>query len=180
MSGKAIKANSNSLFGEHLNKYDYKFSKGDLVKGTVVGIDNSGVLVDIGAKAVAFVHPKEVFCEEGQNFKNALELNHEYEFLITREEDEDGQFLLSHKKVAQAYSWKKLEEVFAANESITAEVKSIVRGGITVEVFGLKAFVPSSQLRLKDIDNSVGEKLELKILSMDAATQNLIFSQRKL
>ncbi len=180
MSGKVSTKNKNSSFEELLNKYDYKFSKGDLVKGTVVGIDNSGILVDIGAKAVAFVHPKEVFCEEGHNFKNALELNHEYEFLIIREEDEDGQFLLSHKKVAQAYSWKKLEEVFANNESITAEVKSVVRGGITVEVFGLKAFVPSSQLRLKDIDNSVGEKLELKILSMDAATQNLIFSQRKL
>ena len=103
------KEGSGESFAELLDKYDYKFSKGDLVKGVVVSVDNSGVLVDIGAKAVAFVHPKEVFCEIGKNWKEVLKVGDEYEFLITKEEDEDGQLSLSHKRVAQAYNWKKIE-----------------------------------------------------------------------
>ena len=74
-------------FEELLAQYDYKFTKGDLVKGVVVSIDNSGVLVDIGAKAVAYVHPKEVFCEGGKNFKEALSIGAEYEFLITKDKE---------------------------------------------------------------------------------------------
>ena len=80
-------------------------------RGVVVSIDNSGILVDIGAKAVAYVHPKEVFCENGQNYKEALKVGDEYEFLIIKEEDDDGQLTLSHKRVAQAYGWKKIEEI---------------------------------------------------------------------
>ena len=167
-------------FEELLAQYDYKFTKGDLVKGVVVSIDNSGVLVDIGAKAVAYVHPKEVFCEGGKNFKEALSIGAEYEFLITKEEDEDGQLTLSHKRVAQAYSWKKIEEMYANNESVMAEVKSSVKGGLIAEVCGVKAFIPSSHLRVKDANECVGQTLEVKILSIDAATSNLILSQRKL
>ena len=172
--------NSGSSFAELLAKYDYKFSKGDLIKGVVVSIDNSGVLVDIGAKAVAYVHPKEVFCENGQNYKDALKIGAEYEFLITKEEDEDGQLTLSHKRVAQAYNWKKIEEVYNANESIMAEVKASVKGGLIAEVMGLKAFIPSSHLRVKDNMDCVGENIEVKILSIDASTSNIILSQRKL
>lgn len=167
-------------FADLLAKYDYKFSKGDLVKGIVVAIDNSGVLVDIGAKAVAYVHPKEVFCENGKNFKEALEIGKEYEFLIIKEEDEDGQLTLSHKRVAQAYSWKKVEELFANNESVMAEVKASVKGGLIAEVFGLKAFIPSSHMRLKEANELIGQTIEVKILSIDATTSNLILSQRKL
>ena len=130
-----------SSFADLLDKYDYKFSKGDLVKGVVISIDNAGVLVDIGAKAVAYVHPKEVFCENGQNYKEALKVGDEYEFLIIKEEDDDGQLTLSHKRVAQAYNWKKIEDAYNNNESVMAEVKANVKGGLLAEVFGIKAFI---------------------------------------
>ena len=171
---------SGSSFEELLDKYDYKFSKGDLVKGVVVSVDNAGVLVDIGAKAVAYVHPKEVFCEEGKNWKEVLVPGEEYEFLIVKEEDEDGQLALSHRRVAQAYSWKKIEEMYNNNESVVAEIKANVKGGLLTEVCGLKAFIPSSHLRVKDMGDCIGEKIEVKILSIDSATSNIILSQRKL
>ena len=169
-----------SSFKELLDKYDYKFSKGDLVKGLVVSVDNSGVLVDIGAKAVAYVHPKEVFCENGKNWKETLKPGEEYEFLIIKEEDEDGQLTLSHRRVAQAYSWKKIEDIYNNNESVIAEIKSSVKGGLLAEVFGLKAFVPSSHLRVKDMGDCIGQTIEAKILSIDSASSNIILSQRKL
>ena len=169
-----------SSFAELLDKYDYKFTKGDLVKGIVVSIDNAGVLVDIGAKAVAFVHPKEVFCENGENYKEALKIGEEYEFLIIKEEDENGQLALSHKRVAQAYNWKKIEDVYNNNESVMAEVKASVKGGLIAEVLGLKAFIPSSHLRVKENTDCIGESFEVKVLSLDANSMNIILSQRKL
>ena len=172
--------NNSSRFADLLCNYDYNFSKGDLVKGVVVSIDNSGILVDIGAKAVAYVHPKEVFCETGKNFKESLNIGEEYEFLIIKDEDEDGQLTLSHKRVAQAYSWKKIEDIYNNNESVMAEIKASVKGGLIAEVMGLKAFIPSSHMRLKDMGDCTGETLEVKVLSLDAATQNIILSQRKL
>jgi len=171
---------NSSSFADLLNKYDYKFNKGDLVKGIVVSIDNSGVLVDIGAKAAAYVHPKEVYCESGQSYKDALKIGEEYEFLITKEEDEDGQLTLSHKRVAQAYGWKKVEDIYNNDESINVEIKASVRGGLIAEVMGIKAFIPSSHLRVKDNTDCIGETIEVKILSLDAATSNIILSQRKL
>ncbi len=171
---------NNASFAELLDKYDYKFSKGDLVKGIVVSIDNAGVLVDIGAKAVAFVHPKEVFCEGNQSYKEALKIGEEYEFLIIKEEDENGQLALSHKRVAQAYNWKKIEDVYNNNESVMAEVKASVKGGLIAEVLGLKAFIPSSHLRVKENNDCIGETVEVKVLSLDANSMNIILSQRKL
>lgn len=166
-------------FEELLDRYDYNFKKGDLVKGTVVTCENSGALVDIGAKAAAFVPAKEILTENGQPVREALNSGEEYEFLIIREEDEEAQLTLSHKKVTLAYNWKKLEDSYQQEAVIEGEVKSTVKGGVLVEVEGIKGFVPTSHLRVRSLDEVIGEKLPLKILSMDSQANNLILSHRK-
>ena len=95
-------------FEELLKQYDYNFQKGDLVKGIVCGYDSQGVMVDIGAKTIAVVPTREAV-DRDENIEAKFEKGKEYEFLIIREEDEDGKFLLSRKKVDQAYAWKELE-----------------------------------------------------------------------
>ena len=81
-------------FEELLKQYDYNFQKGDLVKGLVCGYDGQGVMVDIGAKTIAVVPTREA-ADKDENVETKLEKGKEYEFLIIREEDEDGRFLLS-------------------------------------------------------------------------------------
>lgn len=171
-------ANKEQSFAELLDKYDYKFNKGDLIKGIVVGYDSNSVLVDIGAKATASVPNREVKADN-QPIKEVLEQGKEYEFLIIREEDESGHFLLSHKKVLFAYNWKELEKIDKDTAILEGEVLNIVKGGLMVEVMGIKGFVPSSHLRAKPTSDMVGSKIELRILSMDSATNNLILSNRK-
>ena len=85
-------------FEELLKKYDYKFQKGDLVKGIVCGFDSQGVMVDIGAKTTAAVPLREAV-DKDEKPEDKFEKGKEYEFLIIRDEDEDGKFLLSKKKV---------------------------------------------------------------------------------
>ena len=165
-------------FEELLKKYDYNFQKGDLVKGIVCGYDSQGVMVDIGAKTVAVMPEKEAV-EKGENIEKKYEKGQEYEFLIIREEDEDGKFLLSRKKVDFAYAWKELEKAKEADETILATIVGIVKGGILVEISGVRGFIPSSQLRVKETDLEVGGKIEVKILTLDASQSNFILSNKK-
>ncbi len=161
-----------------LDKYDYKFQKGDLVKGVVCGFDSQGVLVDIGAKTTAVIPTFEAV-DKGENPEDKFEKGQEGEFLIIKDEDDDGKFLLSKKKVDFAYAWKELEKVKAADETILGTVINVVKGGILVEVSGVRGFIPSSQLRTREADVQVGDKLELKILTLDAQQNNFILSNKK-
>ena len=102
-----------------------------------------------------------------------------YEFLIVKEEDSDGRFMLSYKKVALAYAWKELEDLKAQDATVEGTVAAVVRGGVLVDVKGVRGFVPSSHLRAKDIENIVGETMELKILTLDAQQNNFILSNKK-
>ena len=170
---------TDAQFEELLNKYDYSFQKGDLVKGIVCSYDSTGVIVDIGAKTAAYVPIKEAIVDKDVPLEETLKKNNEYEFLIIREEDEDGRFMLSYKKVAMAYSWRELEKLKAEDATVEGVIVSVVKGGILVEVKGVRGFVPSSHLKLKSTENVVGEKLDLKILTMDIQQGNFILSNRK-
>ena len=81
---------SDSEFESLLNKYDYNFKKGDLVKGVVWSYDSTGVIVDIGSKTSAIVPLREAKIDFSEPIEEILEKGKEYEFLITKEEDEDG------------------------------------------------------------------------------------------
>ena len=175
----ATKKESQELdFEALLEKYDYKFQKGDLVKGVVCGFDSQGVMVDIGAKTIALIPTYEAV-DKGENIESKFQKGDEGEFLIIREEDEDGKFLLSKKKVDFAYAWKELEKAKEADETILGTVLNIVKGGIIVEVSGVRGFVPSSQLRARETEVEVGSKLELKILTLDVQQNNFILSNKK-
>lgn len=170
---------SNDEFELLLNKYDYNFKKGDLIKGTVWSYDSEGVIVDIGAKTSAIVPVKEAKLDNCEPIEDALVKGQEYEFLIIKEEDENGRFVLSRKKVDLAYNWKELEKIKEADEIILGTVASCVKGGILVDILGIRGFVPSSHLRLKESDIKVGDKIELKILTLDGQQNNFILSNKK-
>ena len=166
-------------FESLMSQYDYKFQKGDLVKGIVCGYDSEGVIVDIGAKTSAVCPDREARVDMTVPVNETLQKGQVYEFLIIREEDEDGKFLLSYKKVALAYAWKELEALKDEDATVEGTVVSVVKGGVLVEVKGVRGFIPSSHLRAKDTENIVGEKIELKILSLDTAQNNFILSNKK-
>jgi len=169
-----------SEFEKLLEQFDYSFKKGDIVKGKVIGYEPSGVVVDIGAKTNAKVPLKELVGVPPKSAQEALPQDDtEKEFLIIREEDDDGMLTLSHKKVALAYAWKELERIKEADEIVDAEVTAVVKGGILVEVMGVRGFVPSSHVRTRDAEELVGKTVQLKVLSVDSKQNNLIMSHRK-
>lgn len=162
-------------------KYDYKFEQGEIVKGKIIYLEKDGALVDIGGKSEAFVPYKELTNKiKRVKIEELVKVGEEHEFYVLREEDEEGQILLSLKKVNQAQGWNKLEEAKRSNESITGTVVQVVKGGVILELFGIRGFIPTSQLRLKNHagENLQGTTLTVKILELDQRKNKLILSQK--
>ena len=166
-------------FESLLAKYDYNFKRGDIVKGVVCDYESNGAIVDIGSKSSAFVPSYEVSSDRNAKVENVLDKNTEYEFLITQDCDENGRFLLSYKKVHLAHTWAELEKIKEADETISVVVSQIVRGGVVVDVSGVQGFIPQGQLCARETISNVGDKIDVKILSLDKSQNNLILSNRK-
>lgn len=157
-----------------------RYEQGDIVTGNIVRIERDGVLVDVQAKSEGFVPIKEVSNMPIDNIEDVVKVGERYEFYILREENENGQLTLSLKRVAQARGWVKLEEQKKNDETIRAKISAVVKGGVVVDVYGLRGFVPASQLRVKGTtpEELIGMEIPMKILETDTKRNKLILSQR--
>ena len=168
---------SDNEFLELLDKYSYSFKIGKIIEGVVVGFEGNNLLVDINAKATAICPSYEILYTENQTTKEMFELNKTYEFVIKSQEDEDGIYYLSHRKVALSRNIEIIEEKFKNNEVVMGIISAIVKGGVIVNVMGIKGFVPSSQLKIND--EKIGQVIELKVLALDMTQNNFILSNKK-
>ncbi|HNG74285.1 MAG TPA: 30S ribosomal protein S1 [Candidatus Obscuribacter sp.] len=158
----------------------FKFEQGDIVPGSVVRIERDGVLVDVGGKSEGFVPLKEVSNMPVDHIEDVCKVGESLEFYILREENENGQLTLSLKRVAQARGWVQLENMKRNDDTIRAKISQVVKGGVVVDVYGLRGFVPASQLRVKGTtpEELIGMEIPMKILETDTKRNKLILSQR--
>ncbi len=170
---------SDEDFESLLVKYDYRFKRGDIVKGVVCAYEADGAIVDIGSKSTAFVPSYEVSSDKKVKVEEVLEKNTEYEFLITNDCDENGKFNLSYKKVHLAHTWAELAKIKEADETISVAITQVVKGGLIVDVSGVQGFIPQGQLCARETLCNVGDKIDVKILTLDKSQNNLILSNRK-
>lgn len=164
-------------FQELLEKYDYSYSTGDVVKGQVVSIEKDCVFVDIKSKANALCPISEVLLEKNQTLADVFKIGEEYDFMINSSQDENGIFYLSYKKVAICKNIEILKEKLENNETVIGTIINITKGGAIVSVMGVRGFVPLSHLKVENIQ--VGQEIELKVLTIDAKDNNFIFSNKK-
>lgn len=160
--------------------FKYNFEQGDIVTGNVVRIERDGVLVDVGGKSEGFVPIKELSNMPMDSAEDVVKVGDRLEFYILREENENGQLTLSLKRVAQARGWVQLEQQKKSDETIRARISAVVKGGVVVDVYGLRGFVPASQLRVKGTtpEELIGMEIPMKILETDTKRNKLILSQR--
>ena len=156
---------------------DYSFNRNDVVKGTVVQYDKGGCIVDIGAKASAFLPLQEagLALEQGTQIEDVIDVDTERDFEIISEEDENGQLLVSIRRIQYRQAWDKVIEIQSSDEVFEAECVSINRGGAICLVEGLRAFLPGSHLtgRLPDED-LIGQKVPLKFLEVKQEENKLV------
>lgn len=167
-------------FEKLLSQYDYQFKRGEIVRGKIIAVEPSGALVDIGAKTAAYLPNKEVGTPQ-TTATQALKPGEEYDFYILFEEDEDGQLTLSLRRVQTAQNWNKLEELMNNDQVVQCKVTAVVKGGLLVDVMGLRGFIPSSHLRVKQpLEELVEKELPTKIINLDRQRNNIILSHRKM
>ncbi len=162
------------------NSYRFDFKAGDIIRGFISRFDKDGALVDVGYKSEGFLPNKEIASKEDEMTpQEVLELAKEYDFYVIREESDKGPLLLSYKRVAQARGWAKLEEIKAKDEIVEGEVIAVVKGGIIIEIYVVRGFVPASQLRAASEDeNEKGALLKMKIIELNKNSRKLICSRK--
>jgi ribosomal protein S1 len=168
------------------NDIDYEstftnLEQGKVVRGTIVKIDQSEALVDVGGKSEGILPLKELTAS-GATMKDLLELGQELELYILKEPNEDGQVTLSRRRVEQAKGWTAAQEDFDNARIVKAKIIDSVKGGLLVELHKIRGFVPSSQLRNINVDNISeleGTELPLKIIEINQKKNKLILSHRK-
>ncbi|MCQ2739717.1 MAG: S1 RNA-binding domain-containing protein [bacterium] len=174
-----MKMYSNEEFEALLAQYDYSFKKGDIVKGVVCGFEADGAIIDIGSKCMAFAPNYEIVPDKKTKPESVLEKAQKYEFLITQDCDENGRFVVSYKKVYLAHAWAELLKIKEADETISVTITQQVKGGLIVDVSGIQGFIPQGQLYSKETATNVGDKINVRILTLDKAQNNLILSNKK-
>lgn len=160
----------------------YSFNRNDVVKGTIVQYENGGAIVDIGAKASAFLPTQEssLFLAQGASIETSVDLEQELEFQIISEEDENGQLMVSVRRIQYRQAWEKVIAQQTEDEVFEAEVVAVNRGGAICLVQGLRAFLPGSHLTGQlPTDELVGQTLPLKFLEVNQEDNKLVVSNRR-
>ena len=152
--------------------------EGTVVKGSVVGIDNDMVLIDVGLKSEGRVPLKE-FSSAGQ--ESELKVGDTVEVYVDRMEDKNGEAVLSREKARREEAWSQLERAFNEQQRVTGVIFGKVKGGFTVDLNGAVAFLPGSQVDIRpvrDISPLLGTPQPFQILKMDRSRGNIVVSRR--
>jgi len=152
------------------------FREGSIVKGRVLEIRPREVLVDIGYKSEGIIPSAE--------FDNidTLEVGDEVDVLLERLENDEGMVVLSKEKAAYRQNWNKIASVFQGDGLIKGKVKSVVKGGLMVNI-GVEAFLPASQIDIvppKDLQQFVGNTYDFKIVKINDDRRNVVLSRREI
>jgi len=178
------KRNVTSYTKEEKEKYDVVYDStfksvtdGELVKGLVVALTKTDVVINIGFKSDGLISFNEFRDIQG------LKIGDEVEVMVVEKEDRDGHLNLSRKQARITRAWERIVEVHKTGEVITGLVTSKTKGGLIVDVFGMETFLPGSQIDVKpvtDYDQFVGKTMEFKVVKINETIKNAVVSHKAL
>ena len=160
--------------------YDKTLSKvieGEVVEGEVTAINKREVVVTIGGKSEGVISNNEF------RYNPDLKPGDKVEVYVENAEDKKGQLVLSHRKARALKSWDRVNEAYEKDEVVKGFVKTRTKGGMIVDVFGIEAFLPGSQIDIKpirDYDQFVGQNIDFKIVKINQEYRNVVVSHKAL
>ncbi|MFC4870161.1 30S ribosomal protein S1 [Negadavirga shengliensis] len=170
---KAERAEMEKLYDKTLTEITEK----EVIKGTIVGINDKDVIINIGFKSDGLV-PLNEFRDIEE-----LKIGDEVELFIEEQENALGQLVLSRKKAKMVRAWQMIEDALEQDNVIEGLVKRRTKGGLIVDIYGVEAFLPGSQIDVKpirDFDIYVGKKMEVKVVKINHANDNVVVSHKVL
>ena len=169
----ASKDDLTKAYNETLNK----IQEHQVVEGTVISVDKKEVVVNIGYKSDGIIPASEF------RYNPALKPGDKVEVYVESQEDKRGQLVLSHKKARLQKSWENINKALENDEVIQGYIKSRTKGGMIVDVFGIEAFLPGSQIDvhpIRDYDVFVGKTMEFKVVKINQEFRNVVVSHKAL
>jgi small subunit ribosomal protein S1 len=170
---EASKEDQEKAYDETLNK----IQEHQVVEGTVISIDKKEVIVNIGYKSDGIIPAAEF------RYNPDLKVGDKVEVYVESQEDKKGQLVLSHRKARLQKSWEKINAALENDEVIQGYIKSRTKGGMIVDVFGIEAFLPGSQIDvhpIRDYDVFVGKTMEFKVVKINQEFRNVVVSHKAL
>ena len=152
-------------------------NENDVVEGTVIAINKREVVVNIGYKSDGIIPVSEF------RYNPELKVGDQVEVYIESQEDKKGQLVLSHKKARASKSWERVNQALENKEVVKGYIKCRTKGGMIVDVFGIEAFLPGSQIDVKpirDYDVFVGKTMEFQIVKINQEYKNVVVSHKAL
>jgi small subunit ribosomal protein S1 len=164
------------LFEQSLNEID--MTPGAIVTGTVIDIDSDWVTVHAGLKSEGVI-PRNQFLDEQGNL--SLEVGDEVKVALETVEDGFGETRLSREKAKRAESWMELEAAYEKNDIVTGVINGKVKGGFTVDLNNIRAFLPGSLVDVRPVRDTLhleGQELEFRLIKLDRKRNNVVVSRR--
>ena len=169
----ASKEDLEKAYDETLNK----IQEHEVVEGTVISVEKKEVVVNIGYKSDGIIPASEF------RYNPELKAGDKVEVYVEDQEDKKGQLVLSHKKARLSKSWELINKALDNDEIIQGYIKCRTKGGMIVDVFGIEAFLPGSQIDvhpIRDYDVFVGKTMEFKVVKINQEFRNVVVSHKAL
>ena len=172
-AGEKSRAELTHAYEESLNSVKDK----EVIEGTIIALNKREAVVNIGYKSDGIIPMSEF------RYNPELKVGDVVEVFIENQEDRKGQLILSHKKARASRSWERINAALANDEVIKGFIKCRTKGGMIVDVFGIEAFLPGSQIDVKpirDYDMYVGKTMEFKVVKINEEFKNVVVSHKAL
>lgn len=169
-------------FMEALGDSLKRINSGDVVKGTVISASDDAVFVNIGYMADGVISREELSYDEAVNPKDIVKPGDEIYVYILQVNDGEGNVALSKIKAEEHKVWDEFEESLNEGKTIEVKVNEVVKGGVTANIKGVRAFIPASQLSLKyvdDLKDFVGKTLTVRVVELDRDKKKVVLSRKE-
>lgn len=170
-------------FEEEISRSMKKIREGDILSGTVIGVSDTEVMLDLGSYTEGIIRLEELSNDPRFSIKADIAVGDVIKAMVLREDDGQGNILLSKKQVDDILAWDKLKELLETKEVVSVKLQSAVNGGMIAYLEGIRAFVPASQLSLayvEDLESWVGKTVDVIVITVDEDKKRLVLSAREL
>ena len=162
-----------------------KINAGDIMEGTVIGISETEITLDLGYYTDGIVRLEDITDDPAFSIKNDIEMGQVVSATVIKRDDGAGHILMSMKEASAVLAWDKLKTLMESQENITVKVTDVTKGGVVAFLEGVRGFIPASKISLEyveesELENYLHQTLEVRVINVDEENKRLVLSAREI
>ncbi len=169
-------------FEDEINRSFKKLKEGDIISGTVIGVSETQVNVDLGYYTEGIITLEELSNDPKFSIKADIQVGESIKSMVLSDDDGEGNIVLSLKQATDILAWDMLREAFREHRVVTVKIAEAVNAGVVTYLEGIRAFIPASQLALtyvEDLTEFLGKTLEVEVITVEESNRKLVLSAKE-